>query len=228
MGDGDDGAEFLNHPVEEAEAWLEWFRRGQLGDGGDGAEVGVEDEVFDQVFGRVILRGGGGAVGVVAGGGPADVAAAVVGTGGAAGGACGGARFSREVGAGDEQAVEELSGALVVELVGGDAVEDLGEGEVDSGAVVEGGQLELGLGGVDSALTRGGAAGGVVVIAEGLAAQGRRAATAARGMDVAALEALDGGLGGFGGCGCVGHEVPLLWGGVYPPLKVIKYSKYDS
>jgi hypothetical protein len=195
--------------------------RGDFGDGGDGAEVWVEDEVFDEVVGRVILRGGGvgvaavgvAAVGVAAGGGAADVAAAV----GAAGVSGGGARIAREVGAGDEQAVEEMAGALGVELVGGNAVEDLGEGELDAGAVVDGGQLELGLGGMDSAMARGGAAGGMVLIAEGFSAQSGRAATAARGVDVTAEEALDGGLCGFGGCGCVGHEVPLLRGGGIPP-----------
>jgi hypothetical protein len=194
--------------------------RGDFGDGGDGAEVWVEDEVFDEVVGRVILRGGGvggGAVGVSAGGGAADVAAAVGAAGVSAGGARGGARIAREVGAGDEQAVEEMAGALGVELVGGNAVEDLGEGELDAGAVVDGGQLELGLGGMDSAMARGGAAGGMVLIAEGFSAQSGRAATAARGVDVTAEEALDGGLCGFGGCGCVGHEVPLLRGGGIPP-----------
>jgi hypothetical protein len=100
--------------------------------------------------------------------------------------------------------VQEAARALVVELVGGDAGEDLGEGELDAGAVVDGGQLEDGVLGVDSAVARGGAAGGVVVVAEGFAAQGGRAATAARGVDVTAEEALDGGLGGFGCCGWFG------------------------
>ena len=105
----------------------------------------------------------------------------------------------------------------MVELVGGDAVENLGEGEVDAGAVVDGGQLEDGVGGVDSAVAGCGAAGGVMVVAEGLAAQGGRAAAAARGEDVTAEKALDGGLGGLGGYGCVGHTVPLLRGGGYTP-----------
>jgi hypothetical protein len=88
-------------------------------------------------------------------------------------------------------------GGLGVELVGGDAVENLGEGELNAGAVLDGGQLEFGLGGVDSAV----AAGGVVVVTEGLATQGGGAATVARGVDVTAEEALDGGFGGLGGCG---------------------------
>jgi hypothetical protein len=66
---------------------------------------------------------------------------------------------------------------------------------------------------MDSAVARGGAAGGVMVVAEGLAAQCGGAATAARGVDVAALEALNGGYGGFG---CVCHTDSLLCGG-HPP-----------
>jgi hypothetical protein len=57
------------------------LRGGDLGDGSDGAEVGVEDEVFDQVVWIVY-------VGVVWGAGVAAVVA-----GGACGGACGGAGF---------------------------------------------------------------------------------------------------------------------------------------
>ena len=45
----------------------------------------------------------------------------------------------------------------------------------------------------------------------------------ARGVDVTAEEALDGGLGGFGGCDCVGHTVPLLWG--VPPPEIHKIFK---
>jgi hypothetical protein len=151
--------------------------RGQLGDGSDGAEVGVEDELFDDVFWMVGVIGGGGAGGVQAGGavsaggGAAVVAAGVV-AGGAAVAAGGGAGFTREVSAGDEEAVQEAAGALVVKLVGGDAGEDLGEGKLDAGAVVDGGQLEDGVLWVDSAVAGCGAAGGVVVVAEGLSAQG--------------------------------------------------------
>ena len=118
-----------------------------------------------------------------------------------------------------KQAVQELAGALVVELVGGDAGENLGEGELDAGAVVDGGQLEDGVRGVDSAMAGCGAAGGVVVVAEGLAAQGGRAAAAARGEDVTAEKALDGGLGGFGGYGwCRSCGSSRAWGG-YPPCE---------
>jgi hypothetical protein len=47
----------LYHPVEEAEAGFRGLGREEFGDGGDGAEVFIEDEVFDQGVGRVILRG---------------------------------------------------------------------------------------------------------------------------------------------------------------------------
>ena len=137
--------------------------RGELGDGRDGAEVGVEDEIFDDVFWMVGVIGGGGAGGVQAG-----VAGAAAGGAGYAGGA----GFVEEVSAGDEETVQETAGALVVELVGGDAGEDLGEGKLDTGAVVDGGQLEDGVLGVDSSVAGCGAAGGVVVVAEGLSAQG--------------------------------------------------------
>jgi hypothetical protein len=111
--------------------------------------------------------------------------------------------------------VQEAAGSLVVELVAGDAGEDLGEGKLDAGAVVDGGQLEDGVVGVDSVVARGGAAGGVVVVAEVLAAQGWRAAAAARSVDVAAEITLDGDLGEFG---CVGHRCTPLC------EKSLKYS----
>ena len=53
-----------------------------------------------------------------------------------------------------------------------------------------------------------------MVVAEGLAAQCGGAATVARGVDVAALEALNGGYGGFG---CVCHTDSLLCAGGTPP-----------
>jgi len=112
-----------------------------------------------------------------------------------------GAWIALEVAAGDEEAVQEAAGALVVELIGGDEGEDLGEGKLDAEAVVDGGQLEEGLAGVDPLVARCGAAGGVVVVAERLAAQGWRAAAVAGGEDVAAAIALDGGFGEFGGVG---------------------------
>ena len=80
-----------------------------------------------------------------------------------------------EVEAGDLEAVEEQAGAAWVDLVGGDALEDVAEGELDGGAVFGVGEDEVGglsltalagrkLGG------RHGTAGGVVEVAKGLVA----------------------------------------------------------
>lgn len=105
-----------------------------------------------------------------------------------------------QVEAGDLEAVEEQAGAAGVEVVGGDAFEDLAEGELDAGAV---GDLAGGEGvGAEAGLAGGGvldgATGGVVVVAEGFVAEAGRAATAAVGVDVAALVAR-GVVGRFGG-----------------------------
>jgi hypothetical protein len=110
-------------------------------DGGDGTEVGVEFEVFDD---GVDLGG----VGVGAGGG--------------------GTISAFEVEGGDAEAVEDERGALVVDGVGADAGEDVGEGELDGGGVVDGGKGEDG---VEGGLVEvfGAAAGGVVEVAEVLA-----------------------------------------------------------
>ena len=94
-----------------------------------------------------------------------------------------------EVGAGDLEAVEQETGALGVDLVVGDAEEDLADGELDGGAVFGHGEVEVGL--VGSALTwvlhR--ATGGVVVVAEVFGAEAWAAAAVAVGEDVAALVA---------------------------------------
>jgi len=187
--------------------------RGQLGDGSDGAEVGVEDELFDDVFWMVGVIGGGGAS---AGGGAAAVAA----------GAAGGAGFV-EVPDGQFEGVEDGVGALGVELRGGEAGENLGDGEVDALAVVDGGELKDGVLGADPAVAGGGAAGGVVVVAELLAVQRGRTAAAARGEDVTALKALGCGFRGWNwvgrcGFGCVRHRVPP------PGGRSVKYSKNVS
>ncbi len=99
------------------------FGGGEFGDGGDGTEVGVEDDVFDR---GVCVHRVRGAIG-------AGLAAAGL-TGGAAGGCRAG--LAGEIGADDLQAVEKASGALGVDLIGCDEGEDLGEGELDSVAVV--------------------------------------------------------------------------------------------
>jgi hypothetical protein len=73
----------------------------------------------------------------------------------------------------------------VVERVGGDAGEDVLEGAEDGGRVLEQRHGEDGVVGVDAEVF-GRAAGGVVEVAERLAAQGRAAAAGADGLDVAA------------------------------------------
>jgi hypothetical protein len=67
-----------------------------------------------------------------------------------------------EVEAGDLEAVEEEAGAAGVDVVGGDALEDLADGVLDGGAVFGQGEFEGGAAG--SAGVGYGFAGGVVVI----------------------------------------------------------------
>jgi hypothetical protein len=99
--------------------------------------------------------------------------------------------FAGEEAGEDLEVVEEAAGSCGVEVVGGDAAEDLrGDGE-GGGAVLDDGELE-GLVGVEVTEFSGvgfGAAGGVVEVAEALAAERGRAALAAGGVDVAALDA---------------------------------------
>ncbi|HLI77492.1 MAG TPA: hypothetical protein VKV02_11145 [Acidobacteriaceae bacterium] len=117
-----------------------------------------------------------------------------------------------EVVAGDLEAVEQEAGAAGVDVVGGELVEDLGDGVLDAGAVGElgrGGEDEVGLAGdleielVGVAGVGFGAAGGVVVVAEVFAFEAGAAAAVAVGEDVAALEAAGLDVGG------VVHAVPL-------------------
>jgi hypothetical protein len=186
------------------------LRRGELGDGGDGAEVFIEDEVFDEFVCMVCVGVGGDGFTAGGGAGFAAVAAVSAVTAVAAGG--GGAGFV-EVPDGQFEGVEDGVGALWVELRGGEAGEDLGEGKLDALAVVDQRHLEDGLLWVDSAVAGCGAARGVVVVAELLAVQRDRAAAAARGEDVTALKALRRGFRGWrwvGRCGfgCVRHCGP--------------------
>jgi hypothetical protein len=91
--------------------------------------------------------------------------------------AVGGGGWAREVGGGDGEAVEEEAGAAGVDLVGGEAAEGVEQSELEGGAVVgvRDGEVEGGVAGyvgLAAALVGGrdGAAGGVVVVAELLAA----------------------------------------------------------
>jgi hypothetical protein len=145
-----------------------------LGAGGDGAEGGVGDDLFDGLFDGCVLW-----LGVTAGGA------------GAADSGCG-FGLAGEVEAGDLQAVEEETGAAKVDLVGGDAAEDLADGGLDGGAVFGDGQVEGGLAGAALFGVSDGPSGGVVEVAELLFAEAGAGAATAIGEDVAALEALSG------------------------------------
>jgi hypothetical protein len=94
-----------------------------------------------------------------------------------------------EVEAGDLEAVEEEAGATGVDVVGGDALENLPDGLLDRGTVF--GEREVEGGAAALALMRvvDGSSGGVVVVAEVFAAEAGAAAAVAVGEDVAALEA---------------------------------------
>ncbi len=153
----------------------------ELGAGCEGAEVGIEDDLVDD------LAGGLGALG-----GEGD------------------GSLPGQVERGDLEAVEKESGAARVDLVGGDAAEDVGDGELEAGAVggVGEGEVKGGLAAAAGAWLSGGFAGGVVEVAELFGAERGRSAAAAVGVDVAALEAF--------GCGFgdgVGHGV---YGGPHP------------
>jgi hypothetical protein len=92
-----------------------------------------------------------------------------------------------EVVAGYLEAVEEETGSLGVDLIVGDAEEDLADGELDGGAVFGHGEVE-GVAVFAGARVRDRAAGGVVV-AKVFLAQAWAAAAVAVGEDVAALVA---------------------------------------
>jgi hypothetical protein len=103
-----------------------------------------------------------------------------------------------EVEAGDLEAVEQEAGAAGVDFVGGDAVEDFADGELDGAAVFRVGEAEGAAagaaGGAGAEFHCGNrAAGGVVVVAEFFAgadaAEAGALATASVGEDVAADEA---------------------------------------
>jgi hypothetical protein len=94
---------------------------------------------------------------------------------------------------GDLESVEQESGAAGIDLVGGDAAEDLGDGELDGAAVLDEGELEGGAAvaafeagfpfGVPNWDTR-----GVVEVTKFFVAEADAAAALSGGVDVAALE----------------------------------------
>jgi hypothetical protein len=91
--------------------------------------------------------------------------------------------------------VEEQAGAFRVEAAGGDALQDDADGGLDRRTIFGDGELETGVEhfgfhfGTATAVFGRGAAGGVVVVAEGLAAEAAGAAAVAVGEDVTALVA---------------------------------------
>jgi hypothetical protein len=97
-----------------------------------------------------------------------------------------------QVEAGGLQAIEEQTSASGIDVVRGDALEDLGNGKLDAGAIhevggvreKEGATARLAGGGVGDGTAR-----GVVVVAELLFAEAGACASATVGEDVAALEA---------------------------------------
>jgi hypothetical protein len=107
------------------------------------------------------------------------------------------------------EVIEHGPGAVGVEVVGGDAVEQERGDEQGGGSVLDDGEFE-GLGGVEIPEFAGrglGTTDGVVEVAELLVAEGGRAARASVSVDVAATKALEGD----------GGEIGLLWHGVPPP-----------
>jgi hypothetical protein len=120
-------------------------------------------------------------------------------------GGIGGGLARREVDAGDLEAIEQEAGAAAVELIGGEAEQDLADGGLDGGTVFRAGKDEGTLADADAFLCFSfwnGFAGDVVVVAELFPLETGRAAAMAGELDVAALEASGCGrvrLGGFGG-----------------------------
>jgi hypothetical protein len=104
-----------------------------------------------------------------------------------------------QIEAGDLEAVEKEAGAAGVNVVGGDALEDLADGELDGRSIFGEGDLEGGAAAPAGARVGGGLAGGVVVEAELFSAEAGAAAAVAVGDDVAASESF-----GWFGLRCVG------------------------
>jgi hypothetical protein len=100
----------------------------------------------------------------------------------------GGLRFG-EVEAGDLETVEKEAGAAGVDVVGGDALENLADGVLDGRTIFREGDFEGGAAAPAGARVGCGLACGVVVVAEVFSAEAGAAATVAVGEDVAALEA---------------------------------------
>ncbi len=159
----------MNHLLDELrDGAFVFFGFADFGAGGEDAEGGVDGDLFDG------LAGGFGFVG---------------GSGWVSGSGCGlgiGLGFG-EVEAGDLEAVEEEAGAAWVDVVGGDALEDLADGGLDGGAVFGERQVEGGAAAAALARVGDGFSGGVVVVAELFLAEAGAGAAVPVGEDVAAL-----------------------------------------
>lgn len=94
-----------------------------------------------------------------------------------------------EVGAGDLEGVEEQTGASRVDVVVGDAGEDLAEGALDGGAAGGGFEAETVAAGLTLLEVGDGFASGVMVVTKFFSPHGRTATTLAGGEGVAALAA---------------------------------------
>lgn len=94
-----------------------------------------------------------------------------------------------EIGGGDLEGVEHEAGAAGVDVVAGEAVEDLAEGGLNGGSAEGSAEHEDVAAGVAPTRVGDGLAGVVVVVAEVGAAHGGAAAAESVGKDVAALAA---------------------------------------
>jgi hypothetical protein len=117
--------------------------------------------------------------------------------------ACFGLGFG-EVEAGDLEAVEEQAGAARVDVVGGDALQDLADGVLDRGAVFRQRKMESGAAAPALAWVGDGFSRGVMVVAEVFSAQAWTGAAASVGEDVAALVLFD-----FAWCGVLHGCSPI-------------------
>ena len=91
-----------------------------------------------------------------------------------------------EIGGGDLEAVEEKTGAAWIDVVEGDAGEDLAEAVLNGGSAGRSGDLEAVAAGLTLLEAGCGFAGAVVVVAKFFPAHGRAAATLTVGHSVSA------------------------------------------
>ncbi len=176
VGDGEAVAE-MGHPVYwcfglEVVQWIIGIGFGGLQVG----EQGVDDAeglLFDDDFGA---RGEGTEVGVR--GDLFDLLGVAFGFAGPG-----------KVEAGDLETVEQEASAFEINLVGGDALQDLSDGALDCAAIFRRGEVEAGLAAATLAGAFYGFASGVVVVAEFFVAEAGATAAVSFCEDVSALKA---------------------------------------